>query len=509
MKQKGIVYLVGAGPGDPGLITLKGLACIKEAEVLVYDRLVNKKLLHFAPDHCEKIYVGKKPHHHTFTQDEINQLLAEKALAGKIVVRLKGGDPFVFGRGGEEAEVLAAKGVPFEIVPGITSAVAVPAYAGIPVTYRDYTSSFTVITGHEDPTKKVSALDWEKIAAGGGTLIFLMGVGKLPEIVKKLLVNGRKATTPVAIISRGTRPEQQVVVSTLAEIVEKTATAKVTSPAVIVVGEVVRLREKLAWVEKKPLFGKRILVTRARAQASELSRRIEKLGGEAWEFPLIEIKEPLDFQPLDQALAQIDRYSWLIFTSVNGVDAFFTRLRRHKKDARALHGLKICAVGPKTKERLTEMCLDVDYMPNEYRAEAIAAGLQGKIQPGQWVLLPQGDLARPVLANALQKMGAKVDKVTVYRTVCTGEKAGLLREMLAAGKIHYLTFTSSSAVRNFVETIGPEKIKALLSGVKLISIGPVTSATARSLGLPVDLEAKEYTIDGIMKVLIADVEKHS
>ena len=504
MNKRGKVYLVGAGPGDPGLITVKGLTCIKKAEVLVYDRLVNKRLLNFTPEACEKIYVGKKPDHHTLTQTEINCLLVEKALAGKKVVRLKGGDPFVFGRGGEEAEELQARGIPFEIVPGITSAVAVPAYAGIPVTYRDYASCFTVITGHEDPTKQESALDWEKLAGGGGTLIFLMGVGNLPEIIQKLLMQGRKPTTPAALISRGTGPEQQVVVGTLTDIVEKAQSAKISSPAVIVVGEVVTLREKLAWFEQKPLFGKRILVTRARAQASELSRCIEELGGEAWEFPLIEITEPLDFRPLDRAIDRLSDYDWLVFTSVNGVDAFFKRLRRQQKDIRALSGLKLCAVGPKTEKRLTEMWLQVDYVPEEYRAEAIAAGLQERIQPGERVLLPQADLARSILADELQKMGAKVERVTAYSTVCTDNKADLLREMLAAGKIHYLTFTSSSTVRNFVQKIGTSQIKTLLQGVKVVSIGPVTSSTARSLGLTVDLEAKEFTIEGIIAALIAD-----
>lgn len=502
MAKEGIVYLVGAGPGDPGLITVKGLECIKKAEVLVYDRLVSKRLLSYVPKNCEMIYVGKLPDRHTLRQEEINQLLVDKGLAGKVVTRLKGGDPYVYGRGGEEGELLRANGVLFEVVPGITSAIAVPAYAGIPVTHRDCTSSFAIITGHEDPTKTESSIAWDKIATGIGTLVFLMGVANLPLIVKNLLDNGRSATTPVALIRWGTRPEQEVLTGTLADIVARVEEAGFTSPAIIIVGEVVKLRQTLSWFEEKPFFGKRVVVTRSREQASDLSRRIEELGGEAWEFPAIEIIPPLDFTPLDQAIAKITTYQWLIFTSVNGVDAFFSRLRHHGGDIRDLKGAKLCAIGPKTKERLEEMCLRVEYVPSEYRAEAVLAGLRGKLHPGEKVLLPRADIARAILPETLAaEMGAEVDDVVAYQTIRGGGDASLLKELLAEKMIHYVTFTSSSTVKNFVEMLGVQELPHLLAGVKLVSIGPITSAAARDLGLTIDCEATEYTIEGLVAAL--------
>jgi uroporphyrinogen III methyltransferase/synthase len=501
MAKQGIVYLVGAGPGDPGLITVKGLECIRRAEVLVYDRLASKRLLSYAPKGCEMIYVGKLPDRHTLRQEEINQLLVDKGLEGKIVTRLKGGDPFVYGRGGEEGELLFENNVPFEVVPGITSAISVPAYAGIPVTHRDFTSSFAVITGHEDPNKDESSIAWDKIATGIGTLVFLMGVGNLPFIVQKLVENGRAAATPVALIRWGTRPEQKVLTGTLQDIVQKVQEANFQSPAIIIVGEVVKLRDTLSWFEKKPFFGKRVVVTRSREQASDLSRRIEDLGGEAWEFPAIEITDPEDFAPMDEAITKVDSYDWLIFTSVNGVDSFFKRLRHYGRDIRDLKGAKLCAIGPKTKERLEEMCLHVEYVPSEYRAEAVLEGLKGKLQPGQRVLLPRADIARKILPETLVQMGAVVDDVVAYRTVRGSGEAGILREMLDEKMIHYVTFTSSSTVKNFVEMLGADNIHGLLKGVKLVSIGPVTSQSARDLGLTIDIEASAYTIDGLVNAL--------
>ncbi len=501
MTERGVVYLVGAGPGDPGLITVKGLECIRKAEVLVYDRLAARRLLSFAPAGCEMIYVGKLPDRHTLRQEEINQLLVDKALEGKVVTRLKGGDPYVFGRGGEEAELLVQNNVPFEVVPGITSAIAVPAYAGIPVTHRDHTSSFAVITGHEDPTKNESSIAWDKLATAAGTLVFLMGVANLPFIVEKLCQNGRDSSTPAALIRWGTRPEQQVLTGTLADIVNKVTEAGFTSPAIIIVGEVVKLRDTLSWFEQKPLFGKRVVVTRSREQASALSRRIEDLGGEAFEFPAIAIADPEDFAPLDDAIFRVDGYDWIIFTSVNGVDSFFGRLRHHGRDIRDLKKARICAIGPRTKERLEEMCLHVEYVPEEYRAEAILAGLRDQIEPGQRVLLPRADIAREILPVTLRQMGAVVDNVTAYRTVRGGGEAALLRELLDEGMIHCVTFTSSSTVKNFVELLGADNTAGLLKDVKLISIGPITSAAARDLGLSIDIEAAEYTIDGLVVAL--------
>ncbi|MBS4022147.1 MAG: uroporphyrinogen-III C-methyltransferase [Dethiobacter sp.] len=501
MPEQGIVYLVGAGPGDPGLITVKGLECIQKAAVLVYDRLAGRRLLTFAPSGCEMIYVGKLPDRHTLRQEEINQLLVDKALEGKVVTRLKGGDPYVFGRGGEEAELLVQNNIPFEVVPGITSAIAVPAYAGIPVTHRDYTSSFAVITGHEDPDKDESSINWDKLATAAGTLVFLMGVANLPFIVQKLIKFDRDSSTPVALIRWGTRPEQQVLTGTLADIVKKVEEAHFTSPAIIIVGEVVKLRDTLSWFEKKPLFGKRVVVTRSREQASVLSRRIEELGGEAFEFPAIDIGDPVDFGPLDEAVARVDSYDWLIFTSVNGVDYFFRRLRHYGRDIRDLKSARICAIGPKTKEKLEEMCLRVEYVPEEYRAEAILSGLRGKVANGERVLLPRADIAREILPDTLRRMGAQVDNVTAYRTVRGGGEAALLLQLLEEGMIHCVTFTSSSTVKNFVDMLGKDNLHHLLKGVRLASIGPITSASALDLGLTIDIEASEYTIDGLVDAL--------
>lgn len=503
--KTGIVYLVGAGPGDPGLITVKGLECIKKADVIVYDRLASPRLLVHAKPEAELIYVGKSPERHAMKQHEINQLLVEKAKQYPVVTRLKGGDPFVFGRGGEEAETLVEHGIPFEVVPGITSAVAVPAYAGIPVTHREATSNFAVVTGNEDPTKEDSNIAWDKLATGVGTLVFLMGMGNLSLICEKLMQYGRNPQTPVALIRWGTRPEQQTLVGTLQDIADKAQQANFKNPAVIIVGEVVKLRDKLAWFEKRPLFGKRVLVTRSREQASELSRCIEELGGEPWEFPTIQIAPPADYQPLDQAIANLSQYHWIIFTSVNGVKHFFNRLRELGRDIRSLQQAKICAIGPKTKEALEAYGLLVDYVPGEYRAEQIIAGLEGKVKPGERVLLPRADIARKILPQALTEMGAQVDDIITYRTVQGAGNAGLLREMLSNKQLNILTFTSSSTVRNFVNLIGSQNVPALLEGVTVASIGPITSATAKELGINVTVEAKEYTIKGLIQAILETV----
>ena len=324
--NKGKVYLIGAGPGDVKLITVKGLECIQKADVIVYDRLANPRLLSYRKPEAKLIYVGKSPDRHTLTQDEINCVLVEEGLKGNVVARLKGGDPYVFGRGGEEGEELRKAGVAFEEVPGITSAISVPAYAGIPITHRDFTSTFTVITGHEEPGKETSNINWPRLAQDPGTLVFLMGVGNLPQIVEKLVTNGKDAQTPIALIRWGTRPEQQVVTGNLANIVDIVNKAGLKSPAIIIIGQVVTLRDTLRWFEDQPLFGKRILVTRSREQASVLSEKLERLGAEAWEYPTIKIQEPEDLTSLDQAVANAGAYDWIIFTSVNGVKAFFYRL---------------------------------------------------------------------------------------------------------------------------------------------------------------------------------------
>jgi len=502
MSGKGMVYLVGAGPGDPGLITVKGLECVRKAQVLVYDRLAGEGILSHADSAAELIYVGKGPDKHTLKQDEINRLLVEKASGGKLVTRLKGGDPFVFGRGGEEAEALYRAGIPFEVVPGVTSAVAVPAYAGIPVTHRGIASSFAVITGNEDPDKEGSDIDWQSVANSAGTLVFLMGMGNITSIAESLIKHGRPRETPVAVIRWGTRPNQATLLGTLENIAQRALEQGFANPSVIVVGEVVKLRESLNWFEKKPLFGCSVLVTRSREQASELSRAIEELGGRAVEFPTILIEDPDDFSPLDRAVKNAAGYHWIIFTSVNGVKSFFSRLFKLNMDIRDLKGIKICAIGPKTRDRLESYGIKVEYVPSEYRAEEIAAGLKGAILKGDRVLLPRADIARKVLADLLIREGAVVDDIVAYRTVAgEGRRDGIIR-MLSQGEINIITFTSSSTVKNFAGGIGYQELPALIKGVKIACIGPVTAETARNSGLTVDIEATRYTIEGLLEAIL-------
>ncbi len=503
--NKGKVYLIGAGPGDVKLITVKGLECIQKADVIVYDRLANPRLLSYRKPEAKLIYVGKSPDRHTLTQDEINRVLVEEGLKGNVVARLKGGDPYVFGRGGEEGEELRKAGVAFEEVPGITSAISVPAYAGIPITHRDFTSTFTVITGHEEPGKETSNINWPRLAQDPGTLVFLMGVGNLPQIVEKLVTNGKDAQTPIALIRWGTRPEQQVVTGNLANIVDIVNKAGLKSPAIIIIGQVVTLRDTLRWFEDQPLFGKRILVTRSREQASVLSEKLERLGAEAWEYPTIKIQEPEDLTFLDQAVANAGAYDWIIFTSVNGVKAFFNRLKAQRLDIRSLNNAKICAIGPKTAEALEERGLLVDVMPEVFRAEAVVAALEGRIQTGDKVLLPRADLARQVLVDSLQQLGAQVDEIIAYQTVLADTSdTELLLEKLQAGEMHIVTFTSSSTVTNFLQLVGEHR--QLLKGVKIACIGPITAETAEKNGLHVDICAQQYTIDGLVEAIVTYVQ---
>lgn len=502
--NKGYVYLVGAGPGDIGLITVKGLECIQRADVIVYDRLANPRLLSYARPDAKYIYVGKTPDHHTLKQEEINEVLVEEALKGQVVTRLKGGDPYVFGRGGEEGERLREAGVPFEVVPGITSAIAVPSYAGIPVTHRHLTSTFTVITGHEDPLKASSQINWQRLAEDPGTLIFLMGVGHLAQIVAQLVDHGKSAATPIALIRWGTRPEQQVVVGTLATIVEDVARAGLTSPAIIIVGEVVTMRDTLSWFEQKPLFGQRILVTRAREQASAFSRMIEEAGGEAWEAPTIAIDSAAETPELRDAVAKAGNYDWIIFTSVNGVQAFFDAMRESGMDIRCLGKAKICAIGPKTKEALEAKGLVVAAMPEKFVAESVLECLKPLLNFGEKILLPRSDLARTLLVDTLRDLGMKVDEVVAYRTKKVDRFNDEILEKLRDKSIHIVTFTSSSTVKNFMELVGDKEI---LEGIRLASIGPVTTKTLAEFGLTPDIEATDYTIKGLFNAIVEAVNK--
>ncbi len=507
MGKKGFVYLIGAGPGDPGLFTLKGKSILEKAEVVVYDRLVGNEIMSYANPQAELIYVGKISGQHALSQEQINELLVKKAGEGKTVARLKGGDPFLYGRGGEEAQHLREHGFDFEVVPGITSAIAVPAYAGIPVTHRDATSSFAVITGHEKPGKTESSIKWKEIANGIGTLVFLMGVENLPYICENLVKNGKDPQTPVALIRWGTLPEQEVLTGSLDNIVEKVRKASFKPPAVIVVGDVVDLRDELKWVENKALWGKRIVVTRSRAQASKLLEKIRELGGSAIEFPSIIIQKESKLDSLYNAFHNIGSYDWLIFTSVNAVEIFFEELLKKELDIRNLKGIHLCAIGPATRSSLESRGLKVDVVPDEYRAEGIIEELGQRIRPGQWVLLPRARGARGILPDTLRQWGVHVNEVHLYQAEAAKTVSKETLDKIIAGDIDYLTFTSSSTVSNFVKIIGREKIPALNREVKVACIGPITANTAIEYGFTVDIMAREYTINSLLEAIVEDAAK--
>lgn len=502
--KRSLVYLVGAGPGDPRLITVKGLECIKKADVIIYDYLVNVDLLKAARPDAEFIYVGKQGGAHTLEQDEINQLLVKKALEDKIVTRLKGGDPYVFGRGGEEALVLHENRVPFEVVPGITAAIATPNYAGIPVTHRDFTSTFGLITGHEDPTKDESSIDWAKISTGIGTLAFYMGIKNLPYITGQLMKHGRSKDTPVAVIRWGTTPQQKTVVGTLDTIVQKAK--DIRPPAITIVGEVVKLREQLNWFETKPLFGKTIVVTRSREQASEFADQLYEHGAQVIEFPTIEITKPDAVQPLDEAINSIQSYDWLVFTSINGADAFFQRLFELGKDIRDLKGIKVCAIGPATEGGIEKYHIKVDCRPPKFVAESVVEELK-KITgiKGEKFLLPRADIARSFLPEELQKLGGEVTDLVAYKTIMAQPRNINLVDKIKNGEIHIITFTSSSTVRNFAQIVGEKNIAALNGHVQFASIGPITTQTAEDVGLRITIRADEYTIPGLVSAILKSV----
>ncbi len=497
----GKVYLVGAGPGDPGLITVKGMECLKLADVVVYDRLVDDRMLEGVSKPAERIYVGKSREGHTLTQTGINQLLVEKSLEGKTVVRLKGGDSFVLGRGGEEAETLVSHHIPFEVVPGVISAVAVPAYAGIPVTHRGLAVSFAVVTGHEDPGKKISGINWEKLTGGVDTLVFLMGVENLSKIVDKLLQYGRPSDTPVAIIMNGTRPDQRTITGSLSDIVLLAEKEQVKPPAIIIVGEVVKLRGKIRWFDNRPLYGKRVLVTRARQQASTLSRLLAGLGALPVELPAIDIQPVADNRELDRAINNVGRYHWLLFTSANGVAAFFNRLHVLKWDARVLK-IRVGAIGPATAQSLETRGIIPDFLPAVYTSRGILNGLKNRKIAGQRFLLPRADIADAELTEGLRGMGAQVDEVTTYRTIPATEAIARAKKMLKSGEIDVITFTSSSTVTNLLSAFRGEKLE--VDGAKVACIGAKTADTAAKAGLKVDILAREATIPG----LVAAIEEY-
>jgi len=498
-----IVYLVGAGPGDPGLITVKGRECIAAAEVIIYDYLASPSLLKHAAAEAELIYVGKKGGDHTLPQEEINALIVAKARENKVVTRLKGGDPFVFGRGGEEAEVLAEAGIPFEVVPGVTSAVAATAYAGIPLSHRKLTATIAFVTGHEDPTKEESSIDWAALAKGIGTLVFFMGVKNLPRIVSELTRHGRSPQTPVALVRWGTTAEQVTISGTLADIVERVRQAGLKAPAIIVVGEVVGLRERLQWFERRPLFGRRIVVTRTREQASDLVNALTGLGAECLECPTIRIAPPDDAGPLDRAIAELGRFDWIVFTSVNGVSRFFERLFAAGCDVRALGHVRTAAIGPATAARLKAFGLASDLVPEDYRAESVVAAFRGQDIRGRSILLPRAQEARLVLPQELGAMGAAVTEAAAYKTEPASGDGSALIERLEARTVDLITFTSSSTVKNFKALLPPARFAELTAGAAAACIGPITADTARKLGFDVRVEARTYTIPGLCDAIRA------
>ncbi len=487
--------LVGAGPGDPGLLTVKGARAIASAEVLVYDYLAAAPIVALAPAQCEKIYVGKRPGVHATPQDEIVRLLVRLGREGKRVVRLKGGDPFVFGRGGEEAAELAAAGIAFEIVPGVTSATAVAAYAGIPVTHRDYNTSFTVVTGHEDPAKGSSTVDYARLSDPRQTLVFLMAMSNLASIVAQLRRNGLPADHPVAVVREGTKPTQQTLVATLETVVAEVERAGLTAPAIVVVGEIVRLRERIRWFDVGPLFGKRVLITRPAAQAGEFAAALWEAGAEPIVAPTIAIEPPGDAEPARRAIAALGGYDWAVFTSGNGVEAFFAELSRAGRDARAFGSVRVAVIGPKTARAVRAFGIEPDFIPRRYAGEDVADGLLERTAPGERVLLFRAEEARDVVPARLRAAGRIVDDVAAYRT--RFERDDEFAAKVARADV--VTFASASAVRGFVAAL--DDARAAANGKTIACIGPVTAAAARDAGLAVDCVANDFTVEGLLEVL--------
>jgi len=506
--KSGKVYLIGAGPGDPKLITLRGIECIQRANVVIYDYLANDQLLRYARPGAEIVYAGKRKGDQTISQEEINRLLISHAQKGKRVARLKGGDPFIFGRGGEEALALAEAKIPFEVIPGVTAAVAVPAYAGIPLTHRDLTATVVLATGHEDAAKEKSAVPWEHITPLG-TLVFFMGMTNLAGIVTQLIRHGRDPRTCIALIRWGTKPNQETLVGTLKDIVTKAKTYDLKPPGLIIVGEVVRLREKLNWFETRPLFGKKVLITRSQEQASYFSELLIEQGAEPVECATIEVIPPEDWAPLDRAIGDLKKYQWLIFTSVNGVRFFLERLRALDHDLRILKGIRLCAIGPATAAELQRIGITPDFMPAEYQAEAIVKGLGQKKLKGSRILIPRAQVAREVLPRELTRLGAKVDVAPVYQTIRPDHDLGRIKSLLRDGEIDVATFTSSSTVKNFVDMLGRKEVPSLLKNVVVACIGPITAETAKAYGIQPRITPKAFTIPALTDAIVDYFKKRS
>jgi uroporphyrinogen III methyltransferase/synthase len=504
MPNAGIVYLVGAGPGDPGLITLRGVECLQKAQVVVYDYLANEQLLNHAPAAAERIYAGKIGGRHNQDQEEINHLLIEKALEGRVVVRLKGGDPFVFGRGGEECEALRAAGISFQVIPGVTAAVGAAAYAGIPLTHRDFTASVAFVTGQEGKDKDESAIDWERLSLGNGTVVFYMGITSLRKNMQKMVDHGRCPTTPAALVRWATTSSQQVLTGTVESIATLAENADFKPPAVAIVGEVVQLREHLRWFDIRPLSGRKIIVTRAAEQAGEFSSMLEDRGANVLECPTIKLIEPISWLELDTAIGNISRFDWIVFTSVNTVRFFFDRLSYLNLDSRALANSKICAVGPKTAQFIRLYGIQPDLIPTEYKAEGVVKELIKIGISGKTILYPHADQARDVIPVQLRVNGADVTAPVTYQNVLPDRICP--ESILALEKrcVDCITFTSSSTVHNLSNLLGNDLLTDMLKGVTVASIGPVTSKTCREIGLKVDIEPHEYTL----KALTESIASH-
>ncbi|WP_297260376.1 uroporphyrinogen-III C-methyltransferase [uncultured Desulfovibrio sp.] len=497
------VYLIGAGPGDPGLFTLRGRDCLAAADVVIYDALANDALLGHARKDAELIYVGKVAGDHALPQDGINRLLVEKAREGKVVARLKGGDPYIFGRGGEEAEALLEAGIPFEEVPGISSTIAAPAYAGIPLTHRNFASSVTIITGHENPDKPGSVHNWQALAQSASTLVFVMGMKNLPDIARNLLDAGMDPATPAALVYRGTTPRQRSLVATLAALPQAAVDQGFSNPSVIVVGKVCSLHDQLGWFEQRPLFGRSVVVTRAREQASGLAQELVQLGADVIQCPTIEISPLPDYAELDAAIDRLSEYAWLIFTSVNGVRWFWKRLEAAGKDSRALGLCRVAAIGPATAEALEARGIRPDFIPERYVAEGVVEGLlaRGKVD-GVRMLLPRAAKAREVLPDELRKAGARVDVISAYETIPAAARKDEVLERMRAGTLDCVTFGSSSTVENFLSLIPAETLRAH-PDVRLAAIGPVTAKTLEAHGLPCHIMPEEYTIPALVQALVS------
>lgn len=495
--RPGVAYLVGAGPGDPGLMTARALALIASADAILYDRLIPDGALAGAREDAELVYVGKAPGSVAMEQERIGEELVARARAGRSVVRLKGGDPFVFGRGGEEAEALAAAGLPFEVVPGVTAGVAAPAYAGIPVTHRDDASAVAFVTGHEDPAKPETALDWEALARFPGTLVLYMGVKNLPEIASRLVAAGRNPGEPAAAIERGTFPVQRTVLATLETLADEVERAGLRPPSILLFGPVAARRQDIAWFERRPLHGRSVVVTRARAQASGLATTLAGLGAEVVELPAIRIEPRLNSPEVTDAIAALHTYALVCLTSPNGVRLLFDAMSKAGRDARALAGAQVAAIGPGTARALAERGIAADVVPERFVAEALVEALADLPVEGKPVLVARAAEARDVLPDALRERGAQVDVVAVYETVREQPSPAAIEAAMGAD---YLTFTSSSTVRNFLEVTGGR----VPESARIVSIGPVTSETAREAGMTVHVEAERHDPDGLVAALLAD-----